>query len=125
MIQSDVSDIPMKTFSDTMYDVDDRINRFLNPSVKVQNCKFQDQKPPKKFEVIYKFDNLKDDSSKDLLKLDGDSYLILYFEIEMPVVSNRDFLLFYRFGKQKSQNELFYFMRGLDIEKSQEDRNIL
>jgi hypothetical protein len=40
MIQSDVSDIPMKKFSDTMYDVDDRINRFLNPTVKVQNCTF-------------------------------------------------------------------------------------
>ena len=115
----------MKNFSDNIYDVDGRIHKFLNPSVKVYYYLFQDQKPPKKFEIIYKYDNLKDDPSKDLLKLDGDSYLILYFEIEMPVVSNRDFLLFYRFGKQKIQNELFYFMRGLDLEKSQEDRDMI
>ena len=51
--------------------------------------------------------------------------MIIYFEVEIPVVSNRDFLLLYRFGKPKSDKELYYFMRGLDIEKNEADREII
>jgi len=65
---------------------------------------------------------LKDDSSQDILKLNGDGYLCLYFQIEIPIVSNRDFLVFFRFGKASTEKEAFYFMRGLDVENSEEDR---
>ena len=51
--------------------------------------------------------------------------MIVYFEVEIPVVSNRDFLLLYRFGKPKSDNEIYYFMRGLDVENNEFDRDIL
>lgn len=53
-------------------------------------------KPPKRFEVLYSYDPQKDDISKDILKLNGDGYIITYKEVQMPVVSNRDFLEFYR-----------------------------
>ena len=50
-----------------------------------------------------------------MLKLNGDGYIILYFELDFPVVSNRDFLVFYRFNKQVSDNETMYMMKGLDL----------
>lgn len=62
----------------------------------MQKPKVKDAKPPKRFEVLYSFDPRTDDASKDILKLNGDGYLITYKEVEMPVVSNRDFLDFYR-----------------------------
>lgn len=49
--------------------------------------------------MLYKYDSKEDSEDKDILKLNGDSYLITYMELEIPAVSNRDLLLFYRFPK--------------------------
>ena len=66
--------------------------------------------------MLYAYNPLKDDASKDILKLNGDGYLITYKEVEMPVVSNRDFLDFYRFSYNDQDKEILYIMRGLDLE---------
>lgn len=47
MIKSDVSDIPIQKFSQHIYDIDARVSRFLNPSVKVPSFYSRTRNLPK------------------------------------------------------------------------------
>lgn len=45
-------------------------------------------------------------------------------EMAIPIIANRDFLIYYRFYSQKNNKNAFYIMRGLDI-SNPDDRQLL